>query len=234
MFPLYLKKNRVVAFLSGLFLLLLALHLYHLYLHSAEDTYIRTLDLNKEHNPATLAAALYLLFAGYLLFYISKQAVDLPYRKAWIGLGCIFCFLALDEWGMIHDGILKENRADLDEYDFLYFVWVIPYGLLLLLFGAVYLKFFLQLPRKYQWLFALSGSIFVFGALGMEVIGASRAKNFPREDPMNLALTTIEECLEFIGIILFNYTLLSYIEDYVPHRKYSWLAFGRQAPPPSS
>jgi hypothetical protein len=64
----------------------------------------------------------------------------------------------------------------------------------------------------------------------MEVIGATRAKNFAREDPLNLLMTTTEESLEFCGVILFCYTLLSYIEDYVPHRKHSWLAFGK-APP---
>ena len=109
---------------------------------------------------------------------------------------------------------------------------MIPYSILVLLFALVYLRFFLALPRKYQWLFALSGGVFVFGALGMEVIGASRAKNLPREDPINIFFTTTEESLEFIGIILFNYTLISYIEDFVPHRKPSWLAFGKTPPAP--
>jgi hypothetical protein len=210
-----------------MFVVLLLLHLFHLYLFYTKGVYLKSVSFNKEHNFPTLFATLNLAFAGYLLFYIFKQGESLRYRKSWIILCIIFCFLALDEYSIIHEGFSKPYRGYVDQFDFFYFVWVIPYGILVILFAMAYLKFFMHLPKKYKWLFGLSGFIFVAGSLGMEIIGAPRAKHFGREDNLYTLYNTIEECLEFIGIILFNYGLMSYIEDFVPHRKKSWIIIGK-------
>jgi hypothetical protein len=216
---LYADKKKTVLVMVSVFALLFALHLYHLYVYYADGVHIKFLDFNYEHNLPTFFAALNLIISGYLLIHIARSKAPADYRRAWMVLGFIFFFLALDEWGMIHDGRLKDYREVFTNYDHLWFLWVIPYSILVIVFGVAYLKFFLHLPDKYKWLFALSGGLFVFGALVMEVIGAPRAKHGDREDILYVLYTTIEESLEFIAIILFNFTLIAYIEDYVTNRK---------------
>jgi len=226
--PLPISKRRAVIFMVTVFVVLLLLHLFHLYLFYTRGVSLKSVNFNEEHNFPSLFATLNLAFSGYLLFYIFIQGKNRPYRKSWFVLCIIFCFLAVDEYGIIHEGLSKPYRQYVDQFDFLYFFWVVPYSMLVILFVVAFLKFFLHLPKKYKWLFSLSGIIFVFGAIGMEIIGAPRAKHFGREDYLYTTYNTIEECMEFIGIILFNYTLMSYIEDFVPHRKKSRAVIGKR------
>lgn len=212
---LYADKRKTIVVMVSAFAVLFSLHLYHLYVYYADGVHIEFLDFNNEHNLPTFFAALNLIISGYLLVHIARAKAPTDYRRAWMVLGFIFFFLALDEWGMVHDGRLKDYRDVFTNYDHLWFLWVIPYSILVIVFGVAYLKFFMHLPDKYKWLFAVSGALFVFGALVMEVIGAPRAKHGGREDPLYVLYTTIEESLEFIAIILFNFTLISYIEDTV-------------------
>ena len=62
-------------------------------------------------------------------------------------------------------------------------------------------------------LFIVSGAIFVFGAIGFEML-ASRQFSIHGDisgDLMYAVFYTFEEFLEMLGIVVFIYTLLSYI-----------------------
>ena len=74
---------------------------------------------------------------------------------------------------------------------------------------------------------------FILGALGFEMIGAPRVKNFGRADYLYAFFTTVEESLEFIGIILFNYSLITYIEEHIKNRKKAWAIFDTKEPRPN-
>ena len=69
----------------------------------------------------------------------------------------------------------------------------------------------------------LSGAIFVGGAVGFEALGGLRRTVLENQflasalasqpDPIYMALTTVEELLEMLGIALFVYTLLRHYEQ---------------------
>jgi F0F1-type ATP synthase membrane subunit c/vacuolar-type H+-ATPase subunit K len=88
---------------------------------------------------------------------------------------------------------------------------------LVLLFLAGYVRFLVHLPRRVRRLFLAAGGTYVGGALGMELIGgnyASWATQLPysSERYMTYAMiTTVEELLEMVGIVVFLHALMLYM-----------------------
>jgi len=60
----------------------------------------------------------------------------------------------------------------------------------------------------------ISGTIYVTGALGLELFGGQRFESHGK-DLTYLMLTSCEEYLEMLGIVLFIHTLLKYISEYL-------------------
>jgi len=211
--PILDNRHRTMLILCGTFMILFVLHLYHFYVLYNTGVHLPFLDFNKEYNIPTAFASLLMVFAGLLLFYIGFNPSTTQYAKHWIALGLVFIFLARDEYFETHDGLSEHFRGMVSEYDFLYFAWVVPYSFLLIVFAIVFYKFFFALPRRFRKLFAASGGLFILGAMGFEMAGAPRTLNYGRFDALYAMYTTIEESLEFIGMLLFNYSLLAYIDE---------------------
>lgn len=172
---------------------------------------LRILHFGEEQNIPTLYSSFTLFFAGVLLFIIGLahkkiSASGIP----WFGLALIFTFLSLDEFAMIHERSIGPVRTLLDTSGYLFFAWVIPYGVGLLLLFAIYAKFLFRLPKRTLHLFLTSGFLFVLGAIGIEMIEgqviATRGYGFVFQ-----MCQTVEELLEMLGVALFIYALLDYM-----------------------
>ena len=129
----------------------------------------------------------------------------------WMGLAIIFMFLSVDEITSIHESFGQAIRAGYSVSGFLYFAWVIPYGLALTVFLVAYYKFLLGLPKNIMLLFILSGGVFISGAMGVESFGGRHYEIYGNANITYAIFYTIEEFLEMLGIVLFIYTLLTYI-----------------------
>jgi hypothetical protein len=128
----------------------------------------------------------------------------------WAGLSAIFLFLSIDEMVSIHERI---PSVPVFEGGVFYYAWVGPYAVGVVLFALAYSRFFIGLPRQTAWLFVLSGSLFLTGALGFEIIGGFIAvENGTMNVPYVLA-QSIEEILEMLGIVVFIYALASYAQQ---------------------
>ncbi len=163
--------------------------------------------LDSEKSFGTVFSFLQLFISAILLFLIFKIPKE-SYRTknlGWLGLSAIFLGLSLDEILEIHE---KFNKLNLSGY--LYFSWVVPYSIGLILFILVYIPFLKRLLKKYRFLFILSGIIFTTGAIGVEMIGGKYFETNGHDLTYSI-YTTIEEFLEMIGISLFIYSLLDYI-----------------------
>lgn len=175
---------------------------------------ISMLNFNFEYNIPTLFSSLNLGICSLLTYYISIHQKKNKKFKYWLFLSVIFLFLSLDEALMIHERIGKITREHFSFTGFLYYAWVLPYGILSALV-FLYLRHFLtQLPTKFRNLFLLSGFIYIIGALGFEMMGAAVDFQLVNKTKFNLIyniLYSIEETLEMLGIILFIYALLKYI-----------------------
>lgn len=169
----------------------------------------RLFDLGAERNIPTLYSSAALLCCAALLALIASAKNNGESRQWW-GLALIFCFLCADEAFAFHERLIHPLQTLFNVSGPLYYAWVIPYGILVGLFVALYGGFTLRLPSATRRLFLLAGAMYLSGALGFELIEgiySSRAG-----DTLFAVLITFEECLEMSGIIVFIYALMSYLE----------------------
>lgn len=91
---------------------------------------------------------------------------------------------------------------------------MIPYGLVVLAIGVSYIPFLFGLPRGIRRLIVIAGSLYVSGALGVELIeGWHYAAHDEIEDLVYELLVTFEESLEMLGTIVSCYALLLFLAD---------------------
>jgi hypothetical protein len=104
-------------------------------------------------------------------------------------------------------------------HGFLFFGWVIPATILLVILLDLYLPFLRSLMRTWQALFIFSGGIYIGGALGIEYISGYIADYHPDAVLVRGALATLEDFMELSGIGLFSYSLLSYLRYLSPRNE---------------
>ncbi|WP_373517304.1 hypothetical protein [Pricia sp.] len=172
-------------------------------------------NIRTEGNIPAYYSSTTILFASFLLGFISlfRKINGLSY-SLWLILSIIFFYLSIDEAVQLHErvGVIIDNNFNLKGY--LSWGWVIPYGVLFIIFATVYyFRFLPQLSKKIFWLFIISGAIYVFGAIGVEMLGAKNYHSDDFSEVTHAICYSIEEGLEMIGIALFIYTLLLYIKE---------------------
>ena len=183
------------------------------------DTKVRPIynlfNIGIEGNFPAYYSAITILCASFLLAFIAffRKTNGLSYIL-WLVLAIIFLYLSVDESVQLHEklGNVFDRHFNLTGY--LSWGWVVPYGIIFIIFAFVYFfKFLPQLPKKIYWLFIISGAIYVMGALGFEMIGAKNFHSDNYSKILDVTFYSIEEFLEMLGIALFIYSLLLYIED---------------------
>jgi hypothetical protein len=171
-------------------------------------------NFDEEANLPTLYSCLALGFCSYLLGLIATVRKKLKAKdiRFWKGLAFIFLFLAIDESCSIHELFIPVLRGALNTSGLLYFPWVIPAFFLIIIFLVLFRKFILALPNKTKVQFILAGTVYVLGALGMELVGGYIADKYGYTTIYGLA-STIEELLEMSGVVVFINALLNYLQS---------------------
>ncbi len=166
-------------------------------------------SLSYEQNIPTFYAAVLLLGCCVLLGTIAAaKAIDADrFYKHWWGLAAGFAYISLDEVVQIHE--FAGVWLDLDGV--LYFSWVLPAGVLLLLLGVAYFRFVLSLPQVTRGRFVIAGGIYVGGAVLMELPLGMWTEQHGQQNFGYAAIDAIEESLELIGIRFFLLALLDYL-----------------------
>ncbi len=167
--------------------------------------------LNGEQNVPTWYSSSMRLICAILLAVIAIAAGESEYRRHWMGLSAIFLYLSVDELASIHEkvGSILEERFDTG--GFLTYAWVIPYAFLVLVFVLLYTRFLYNLPANTRLLFFAAGTLFVGGALGVEMVNGRTDDLYGGEHLAYLLGSYIEEVFEMLGELTFFYALLSYI-----------------------
>ena len=177
--------------------------------------FVQMIDLDQEANlPTLFSSALFLIsaFLFYLLGYKSSTAQDRQHRYWW-GLSVIFVFLGFDESATIHETLGDWTGRYIETSGYLHYPWVISYGILVVLLGLLYLRFFLRMDRKIFWSFIGAAAIFLSGAIGFELLGANEASLHSSNTMLYCYYYTIEESLEMFGVIYLVDLLLKLLKD---------------------
>ena len=157
-----------------------------------------------------------LAIIGYI-----KNSIDSRYSSYWKILSLIFLFICLDEACSIHEIFNSPMRKLFNASGFFYFAWVIPAFIFLVIFFLGFWQFLKALPQKTRNLFIKAGTLYVGGALGIELIGGYYAAISAKNTITYFVLATLEESLEMLGIVVFIYALLSYIKLHIEQMKLS-------------
>ena len=180
--------------------------------HSMAYRLANLFHFNREQNVPTLYSSNLYLISAFLLTTISIVQRDQkePFYS-WVFLAVIFVFLSFDEVVKIHEKFTGFMDLFLETSGYFNYAWVIPYGILVMILGLAYLKFFFRLPTRVRNLFFLSATVFLSGAIGMEMIAANYYDKNEVYDLTFDLLATVEESLEILGLSLFVYSLLSFL-----------------------
>jgi hypothetical protein len=176
-------------------------------------------DLDQEIAIPTWFSQVILLMSAALLAVIAAiRRRDRQWdRRYWAGLAVIFLYLSVDEGSSLHEIAVLPVRKVLHIHNsFLVLSWIIPAGILVLLFALVYLRFWWRLPADVRWRVAVAGVIYVGGALIMEACSSAYVARFGYEGFGLVLVRILEEGMEMIGICIFNDALLRYIGQLTP------------------
>lgn len=217
-----LSPRRVTKFLLSAIALLVLFNLLERgivhWLNAQNDGKLISIYFNfdEEANFPSLYSSLALGFCSYLLAIIAtlRKTVKAKYAQHWQALSVIFLCLAIDENCSIHELLIPVFKGLINARGFLYFPWVIPAFCLIVVFLITYRKFILALPSKTKVMFLLSGAIYVFGALVMEMVGGYIADNYGYHTVYGM-VSTIEELSEMLGVVIFINALLNYLQSQV-------------------
>lgn len=178
---------------------------------------VRLLDVDEEQSFPTYYSVILLFIAAAVLVVISAvtRRVNGLHFGYWAGLAAIFLFLSIDEAASIHELFTKPMRKLLQGSGgmLLFFAWIVPYAIVVLGIGIIYLRFLLRLPRRTAAFMVLSGALYIGGALGVEMLSGWYFKSHGEQFDLGYyLLSALEEAFETTGAIVFVWTLLDYIE----------------------
>ncbi len=156
-------------------------------------------DLDEENNlPSWYSGtALFITTVFVWLCAREKRAIEDPWTRQWYVLAAGFLFLAMDEIAGLHETF--NSLVD--------FNWAIPGGVLAVAVGFMYAPFLVKLHRRTSLFFLLAGSVYIGGAIGVELLSESLKSNSLEYYMMTL----LEEGMEMLGVLIFLYALLAYM-----------------------
>lgn len=176
----------------------------------------RHIDLNSEHTVPAWWSSSMMLISALILYTFSRinGGRGLYGSAIWLPLAIVFFFLSIDEAAGFHESVMEPLRNLLDLDGIFYFSWVIPAFFILIAFGLLILRSFLALPRRVQIHFAVSGTIYVSGAFGMELVGGYLMANGEDASPAYSLSIIIEEGMEIVGLTLFLMSLSWQLDEH--------------------
>ena len=175
--------------------------------------FARQFNFVEEGNLANFYQGTQLVLAAVILLVIwrGKKQSGGAFRGHWLALGCIFVFLGADEVAQIHETTIANTVALLRHKESDKTGWFFVYLPLLAVFGLSYISFLRHLPGRIAVLMMVSGCIYVGGAVGVEKFVNWFATKYGDDTVGYMLMDNLGEFMESTGIVLFIYTLLSYI-----------------------
>jgi len=174
--------------------------------------------VDNEANVPAWYSSVTLLLCAFLLAVIGmeKRQEGARFAGHWSALAGIFLFLSVDEAAGIHEMAVQPLRSAGIGGGFLYFPWVVLGMAFVLVVGLAYLKFLFALPVKTRVRFLGAATLYIGGAIGMEMLGGRYADAYGTTNFPFTMFVTGEELMEMLGVLLFIRALLDYLASHCP------------------
>lgn len=219
-----IKKNKIVNFLFCSWLGLWSANVVQDIVIWASGTSekIWVLDVDSENSIYTWFSTLLLGLAALIAFSLASHKAEQnnTFRKQWVIVGIILLIMSMDEMLSFHEHLSGLLRRALSTSGVFTFAWVIPAIFIVVIIGLMFWPFMRSLPSHIARGIFLAGAVFVTGAIGMEMVAGLYISESGTRDafrsPIYRFLTSIEEGLEVIGVIILIRTLLMQAELYFP------------------
>lgn len=205
----------LLALASILANLLLFIRLENVWLAEVRESLIRLLDVDKEANLPTWFSSLLLAVSAMLALYIGTDHLtrQKSFAKHWLGLAVFLFYLSLDETAIIHEMAIKPLQFLTGAKGLLKYAWIVPGGIVVLIFSGIYMRFVINLPSRVKILFILAASIYFGGALFIEALSGYFADLYGEAHLSYIITTTFEEIFEMSGVAILIYGLFIYLES---------------------
>ncbi len=166
-------------------------------------------SLSYETNVPTWYKSFLLLGCAASLAFIAavERARAGRWRREWTLLSVIFLVMSVDEVACLHElfnGYGKFTGA-------LFYAWVIPATVVVLILAARFLPFVLAMPRPLRGRTIVAGAIYVGGALGVEPILGIWATGHGEMNLVYHMVNGVEETMQILGSSLFLVALVDVV-----------------------
>jgi hypothetical protein len=171
-------------------------------------------DFDMEKNVPTLFSVCLLMLNAALFSIVWNAGRNRETsNRTWLFLCVVFLFLAVDELSSVHEHLSVAISQRYEATGIFHFVWVVPYGIAVLVLGLAVLPTIWRLSKQIRSWFFLSGVVYVGGALGLEMVGGKYFEISKKTlDLPYVLITTVEESMEIAGLIILVYALLKLIQ----------------------
>jgi hypothetical protein len=165
------------------------------------------INLDGERGVGTLFQLFLLMLSVALFIALGRLArAGRADRGPWFFLAGVFAFLTLDEFAFLHERLMDPMRRLVGSDGVLHFAWVVPYGIAVAVLALwIGPKILAIRPGPRAW-FLLAAAAYLTGALGFEMLSGWRLTAIGgeanRPELIYELLTTVEETLEMVGLIL--------------------------------
>lgn len=178
---------------------------------------VRLVNLSREGNIPTWYQASALAVCAALAAAVAVAAARRsdPFRVHWAVLALLFVYLSADEASAIHELTVRPLRTTLGASGLLYYPWVIVGSAAVATGALVFRRFMRALPVRTRRSLVTAGAVFVAGALGVEAVSGMYAEMHGRDNLSYGLITSVEETLEMLGIVIVPRALLEHIRDHV-------------------
>ncbi|MFW5696723.1 MAG: hypothetical protein ACOCXR_02945 [Phototrophicaceae bacterium] len=157
------------------------------------------------------------IFAGFITLDHTQRRQS--FTRHWGYLTIVFVLMCIDEFANLHNLVLNGVGDFMGGGDgIFYYAWVIPGLLIVAGFALFFLPFFIRMPPTPRNGIAGGLALFVFGAVGAEMITSWFISNYDLLVLHVLLLTTVEELTEKIGMCVVIWGLAHYLRDHTAIR----------------
>ncbi len=173
--------------------------------------------LDTEGNISVWVSCFGLLLAGVLAALVARsRRSDGTATTWWVLIAAAFVFMSADELCQYHEHLteplwawLQAEHLGLGGY--LRNAWVLPAAIVLALAAAAFVPFLRALDPRDRRRLLLAGLVYFGGAVFMDAVSGQEYFRAGGFSMVLLALVTVEEVLELLGMGLFIYALLAYL-----------------------